>query len=259
MKIGLKIWSINEHYLEEVRRLLRNNTIDYIELFSVPNSFGDSIRHWIELKEETGVNFIIHAPHFMQGLNFAKKDAWSINEKLSKEAFSFADQLGSSYVIFHPGCNGQEEETARQISKLDDSRIVLENKPKKGIDGVIKCNGYSPELIERILIKTGCHFCLDFSHAICAANSLKQDPIQYLNEFNCLGPAMYHICDGDWQSEIDSHQNIGKGNYPFTKLVSLMDLSRPISLETQKDPEHLRDFENDVVRFQDMVKLNERK
>ena len=48
-------------------------------------------------------------------------------------------------------------------------------------------------------------FCLDFGHAVCAANNFKIEPMEFLIKMNKLSPSMYHLTDGtkvqrDWYS-----------------------------------------------------------
>src|SRR5947207_12845625 len=111
IKIGLKLWSINKNYIEQAIRLHKNSSYQYIELFSVPNSFQTHADLWIELKKSLGINFIIHAPHFAQGMNLAKAECFDNNMKLAQEALRFADALDAQYVIFHPGFGGDDDET----------------------------------------------------------------------------------------------------------------------------------------------------
>ena len=47
-------------------------------------------------------------------------------------------------IIVHGGHTGNIEETIRQVAQLNDSRIILENKPKVGINDEA-CVGWSPD------------------------------------------------------------------------------------------------------------------
>ena len=88
---------------------------------------------------------------------------------------------------------------------------------------------------------------MDIGHAICTANSLGKDPYEFVREFNKLKPLMYHISDGQIDSDLDMHLHFGDGNYDFDKIFSIIDKSKFISIETSKDSKtDLNDFEIDM-------------
>jgi len=53
--------------------------------------------------------------------------------------------------------------------------------------------------------KLGVEFCFDFGHAVCAANSLKKKPMEFIKEFLELKPRLYHLTDGFFKNEKDEH------------------------------------------------------
>ncbi|MBR2158459.1 MAG: hypothetical protein IJ964_00665, partial [Campylobacter sp.] len=61
-KIGLKLWSLNENYIEPAKELYECGKYDYIELYTVPNSL-QMLPLWQNLAKDCGVKFAIHAPH----------------------------------------------------------------------------------------------------------------------------------------------------------------------------------------------------
>ncbi len=240
-KIGLKLWSINKNYFNEAKRLFEEGFYDYIELYAVPETL-EFIDFWKELK----VPFIIHAPHYGNGLNFADPQNISKNMYLAEQAIRYADELGAEYIIFHPGIGGHIEETVRQMSRIRDPRILIENKPYLGFGNVI-CVGSQPGEIECVMNQCDVGCCLDIGHAICAANSHNVDHTTFLREFIELGPSVYHLSDGDVNSEFDSHEHLGDGNYELKELFSLLPQNSTISIESKKDSEYnLKDFEKDV-------------
>ncbi|MFA5034387.1 MAG: TIM barrel protein [Candidatus Margulisiibacteriota bacterium] len=242
---GLKLWSTNRQYLPEARRLFQKGTYQFLELYVVPETIN-TLPIWLELKNE-GVPVIIHAPHYGHGLNLAVPFAAADNQRLAGEAFRFADDLGSEIVIFHPGIGGTEAETVRQLKLLADRRIVIENKPYVTVDGQKICNGHSPEAIALIVKETGAGFCLDLGHAICSANAQRREPFAYLKEFIALKPKLFHLTDGDSQSDRDSHRHFGRGNYDLPKLLALIPAESKITVETIKsDPASLNDFVADL-------------
>ena len=146
-KIGLKLWSINENYLEEAQRLFNKGLCQYIELYVVPGRTHEFLDMWTKLE----VPYVIHAPHFEHGMNLASKECRENNKKLAEETFLFADKLNADYIIFHPGFSGEIKETLFQLKQLNDKRIVVENKPYYSLVNGIICNGYSVEDIGFIL------------------------------------------------------------------------------------------------------------
>jgi len=71
-------------------------------------------------------------------------------------------------------------------------------------------------------IGNSCGFCLDFGHAICAANTLKREPFEFINELIKLSPRVYHLTDGDYTSELDGHLHYGAGSFPLKELLTLV-------------------------------------
>lgn len=248
-KFGLKLWSVNKNYIDTAKKLYDENIYDYIELYAIPSSFDEFAPLWKSLN----IPYIIHAPHFMHGINFSFEDKLNDNMKLAYEALKYADYLNADKVIFHPGIKGDYRQTAKQIKMINDERILIENKPyhvaveteNLSLDDV--CVGYSPEQIKYIIEESGAGFCLDAGHGTCAANSLHINYIDFLKEFISLNPYMYHISDGDINGTTDKHYNIGKGSYDFNKLFSIIPENSIISVETNKNSkDNLDDFVCDI-------------
>lgn len=242
-EIGLKLWSSNKNYIQDAQRLYDNGISQYIELFAVPGTFDDVVGLWKELK----IPFIIHAPHFREGLNFARQECFENNKKLVQEALKFADVLDAQQVIFHPGVEGDIKETARQLKQLFDPRMVIENKPYCSDDGKLVCNGFAHDEIAFLIDETGIGFCLDIAHAICAANALKKEQIGFIKSFLNLNPSLFHISDNDWESVKDTHKHLGQGSFKFKEIIPLLPPGSKITLETPHDyADSLNDFELDV-------------
>ncbi len=216
LHIGLKIWSTDSMVAGEAAQLVKDGTYDYIELFSVPDSLCKHGSAWKGL----GVPFVIHAPHSMKGLNPAIKEMERENRRLAEEAFRFADSLRSEDIVFHPGTGGSVEESIRQLKGFNDDRILIENKPMKGLDGSI-CIGWSPKQVEEIITETGYRFCFDFGHAYCAAVSSMVEPMGFVGEFLKLEPALIHLTDGRTDSETDRHDRYGFGTLPLGKMLMM--------------------------------------
>lgn len=239
---GLKLWSTNKNYIQDALILFEKEVFNYIELYVKPATLVDYSKLW----EDLNIPFTIHAPHFGDGLNFSLREKHETNMKMALEAIEYADRLKAKYIIFHPGVYGNIEETIKQINELNDKRIIIENKPQLGQKDE-KCVGHTPEEIKHILKKTKCGFCLDIGHAICSANSKKINPIEYIKEFIALKPAMYHLTDGKYESQYDSHLHFTEGNYPIKDILKLIKDNSIITNEAKKDSfENLDDFISDM-------------
>ena len=258
-RYGLKLWSTNENYMKTAKELYEKQVYDYIELYAVPSSYDKYVHMWKALD----IPYIIHAPHFMHGINFSIKENEQNNIFLSYEALKFADFLQAEKIIFHPGIKGDYKETARQLKLLNDSRILIENKPKNVAvtNEYLKdddiCVGYDYKQMEYILLETNLRFCLDIGHATCAANSENKNYINVLKEFMKLNPYMFHISDGDITSNIDKHYNIGSGSYDFKTIFSLIPDDAIISVETEKNSkDNLDDFVEDIKLLKSYSQTN---
>ncbi len=240
---GLKVYSINFNYIRDAVRFYEAGLYQYIELYSVPHSYEKYIKIWKNL----GIPFVIHAPHYSDGINLAKKENRINNLALAEEAIKFADILKSKIIIFHPGVDGDIEETARQINEINDRRIVIENKPYYSNNKYSLCNGYSPEEIRFIMEKAGIGFCLDFAHCICAANAVHIDPMNYAAEFLKLKPLIFHLTDGDYTGIYDTHDHFGMGSYPLKQLTGIIPQGSMLTIETIKNSQNnLNDFAEDM-------------
>lgn len=246
MKLGLKLWSINtEFYFEEAKKLFEEGWFDYIELYVVPKTL-DTISKW----KESDIPFTLHAPHFMHGVNLAKKENETTNLEIFEEVKIFADELNTQYIVVHGGIDGSVEETTRQLKSFNEPKILIENKPYKALpnkmDGKF-CRGATIEEIEYLIKETGYGFCLDIGHSICSANSLNKEPYEYLRKFNTLKPICYHLSDNFVDSQFDKHLHFGEGNYDFKKIFGIIDTDKNIAIETNKNSnENLIDFVEDV-------------
>lgn len=243
-KFGLKLWSNNDNYLKDAVRLYEKGIYQYIELYMLPGTEKMMVEMWKGLD----IPYVVHAPHFMAGLNLAKREQKEINFKLIDETRRFADELAAEDIIVHPGIEGDIIETAQQIKEINEPRLLVENKPYYAIVDDLICNGTTPKEIEFVMKEAGIRCCLDIGHAFCAARGLKKEPMEFLEGFLNLKPEMFHLTDGDYDSVYDRHDHIGKGNYDIKKIVSLVPTGKMVTVETVKDSkESLADFEEDIA------------
>lgn len=232
INLGLKLGSKDTQCTDEILQFYEQGVFQYIELFTLCGTYDDTISYW----KQFDIPFGIHAPHSAAGLNLANVFARNINKGKIQEAIEFADTLKAKYIIFHSGVNGMLNEVIQQLSPFADERFLIENKPIRGIDGGI-CVGSVYNDLKLIIdgIGKGTGFCLDFGHAICAANTLKKDPLAFIDELRKLNPRIYHLTDGDYQSELDSHLHYGEGSFPLQKLLSFVPEDGMVTNEAKRN------------------------
>jgi endonuclease IV len=243
MQLGLKLGSTNTNYTSDILSLYENGYFQYIELFSIPGTFDDTIGYW----KQFSIPVVIHAPHSAAGMNLALKEEHKNNVKKLQETFQFANTLNAEYIIFHAGVNGTIDETIRQLFLFVDARCLIENKPVKGLNNE-KCIGSTPDEATYIMNEHKIGFCFDFGHAICAANSLKRCPLDFVDALLLLRPVMYHLTDGNYESEYDSHLHYGQGTFPIKELLMLVPDSAKLTNEAKhKSKNNLDDFKEDYL------------
>ena len=170
----------------------------------------------------SNVEIRLHAPHHLMNFNPGNKNLEAENRRIIEHVQYAADLLNAKSIVVHGGCGQGIEvlkETVRQFKLFDDKRIVVENLPVVAEEG-LKLSGNTPEEIAFVQEGCGCGFCFDFSHALCAANSLNLDVEKQLAGFFALKPDVYHICDGFVDEVEDKHLHFGDGNYPLEHFLN---------------------------------------
>lgn len=119
---------------------------------------------------------------FCARIQSGKKDHEKRNAEIYDQTKRFADELNAQYIIFHGGIDGTVEETARQLSAINDPRALIENKPFVALPnrmGGNFCRGATYDELKLIIDTAKCGFCLDVGHAVCSANSQSKDPYSF--------------------------------------------------------------------------------
>ena len=76
----------------------------------------------------------------------------------------WADKLNAKHLILHAG-HGSMQYATDLLRGLSDSRLLIENVPKVGLDGEAMI-GYSPAQIGELIRDGDMGLCLDFGHAV---------------------------------------------------------------------------------------------
>jgi deoxyribonuclease IV len=247
-KYGLKLWSNNKEVMGDVQTVIDDGIVDYLELTIVPGTYSECAKCWRDLD----VPYVLHAPHSYLGLNLSQEDRMLVNGDLIEEVESYEEALNPMFVIFHPGLNGSQDETIRQINYFKKehpemfSHALIENKPKIGLNDEL-CLGYASKHIIRITNETGTGFCCDIGHAVCSANSDAKDIFCIIDEFIDIGPSMFHLSDGYLDSNKDVHLNYGNGDYPLKSILAKIPDGSLITAETKNDfKKGLADYTEDL-------------
>lgn len=254
IKLGLKIGSKDTQYTNDILKYFNQGVFQYIELFAISDTYSDTISYW----KQFNIPFGIHAPHSAAGLNLANVSARIINKEKIQEAVRFADELKAQYIIFHSGVNGMPNEVVQQLSPFADERFLIENKPIRGIDGST-CVGSIYSDLKLIIdgIGKGTGFCLDFGHAICAARTLKKEPLEFIEELLKLKPRVYHLTDSDFNSELDSHLHYGTGTFPLKALLKLVQNGGMVTNEAKRfNNDNLSEVEADSKNLRLLIEAN---
>lgn len=224
-KLGIKIWTRdvvkNRDFFNQAVKAAKDGTFEYIELFVFPNSYKET--EAVIANEMKGCPVIIHNSHSAYGFDVGDKTALANNLRDVQDSQKFADMLGAEIIIVHAGCGDKPEnldETIRQFKIFNDERIAIENMPYLCNVSRKLLNGTFPEQIAAVQKAVGCKFCLDFSHAQCAANYYQRDFEETIRAFQALKPDMYHLCDGFRDEIYDKHLHFGEGNYDLAYLVN---------------------------------------
>lgn len=260
-KFGVKLWSRdfvkNPEFAAQSVAAVKDGHFEYIELFVLPETYDDFYQ---KIQAEfKGIDVIIHAPHSVFGLDTGDASRFEKNLADLKASRQYADLLGADIIILHPGFNEEEkylEESIRQFRLIGDKRIAVENLPTYCSSTGKTLHGTSPAQIKRIIAESSCQFCLDFSHAVCAANACGRDVVGDLTAYQQLNPVMYHLCDGNWHGDCDEHRHYGEGDYPLAKLLN--DYTAPetfITMETGHGiPSDIKPWIDDIAYLKNLLK-----
>jgi deoxyribonuclease IV len=229
-KIGFKAISADIDVIPSAQILYDNGFCDYIELYVRIDMHNHTINKWKTLN----IPYVIHGPHMADNVNLAQKVKRVQNLKGYEQAKKYADALNSEIIIVHSGNDGDINESISQVKEINDSRICIENKPKKGLNGEI-CIGHSYSEMQYIISSVGnAGFVLDMGHALYASNTHGTTWQQDIEEYLTLEPKMFHFSDGDISSEKDLHLNLSKGNFDLKNMLKKIKADSKISLETPR-------------------------
>lgn len=253
LNYGLKIWSSNKKLLKEALALYREGKFHFLELYLVPGSFSSGLSSGLsfnnqcviflprrknytlcseEIKFLKEIPITIHAPHSRHNFNIFDLDEKkkAVFENLVQKT---ADFFKAKYIVVHAGRGTSQDLFKKNMAKIQDKRILIENMTKMvwnwdGEGNFVKdevnlCFGYSREQLLFIKEQCGFDICFDFGHAIKSAPSQRIDYRAFIEDLiKELQPTYFHLCDGDTKEERDEHLNLGQGNFDLKWLKKLL-------------------------------------
>ena len=252
MKYGLKIWSIDKKELfKEAVQLFKRGKIDFIELYIVPDSFVLEKSDF--LNELKNIPIILHAPHSVHNFDVFKLDASKI-ELFKNQVIKTADFLNSKFIIVHAEAGDSQEIFKKNIKKINDKRILIENMTKIGINNELHF-GYSYKQL-KFIKDCGFNFCLDFSHAIKSAISQNLDYKEFIKKLIFeLNPSYFHICNGKMNTEKDEHMDLFDGEFDIRWIKkTLIGLKKDVYLVFET-PKGKNGLENDIKNIDYFLSL----
>lgn len=224
-RYGLKLWSIDTEMLEEAVNLVETDVFQYIELKMILGSK-------VEPFAKKDIPFVLHAPTDDDGFGIYKTKKEDIIDK----CMDWAKKLNAKHIIFHPKENFEEitkhlSTIAKINAEIQPELILIENLPMISLKNkrMPYCSSFE---IQALLQKSSLGFCFDFSHAIKTyAALMDRHGIEikyktYLGLYMDLGPAMFHICDGDVQNIYDEHKHFGDGNFDLKYIKDCIEESK---------------------------------
>ncbi|OPZ78077.1 MAG: endonuclease IV [Alphaproteobacteria bacterium ADurb.Bin438] len=248
-KFGIKAWSTNLNWIDIIADNYDKGYFAFLEFFAVPHTFNETHQKWEKIKH---IPIVIHGVHSGFKVNWADKEKEAFNRDEAHDGFLFADYFNSDTLIFHPGYEGNVDETIRQLGSYHDNRIVVENKCHICKEGKLIFRGSTPEELKQICDATGYDCCVDFAHAFCAANAKGFNGYEYIERFlNEINYRICHISDNYLDSIKDIHLGIGKGEYDFKRMLEMVKKDVYLTLETPKNT--FQDYVNDVKILRSLV------
>ncbi len=223
-KFGFKIFNSNlqnaPEFVKECADYVRQKKDMFVELMVLTDRSQSELYELKKILKDVEVR--IHCVHSSYIFDAGNKSLEKVNRQMFEYTQFAADLFNSKSIVVHSGNgHGKEylDETVRQFKLFNDKRIVVENLPYIDDNGD-DLSGSTADEIKYVMDKTGCGFCFDFSHALCAAITLGIDKEKQLKSFFDLQPTVYHMCDGDLNEAEDKHLHFGEGNYPLKHFLN---------------------------------------
>ncbi len=226
IKYGLKLWSTDAALFKEAVLLFNKKEVDFMELYIVPNYL--SLEKSDILSDLKNIPTTIHATHSAHNFDVFKLDDSKV-KFFKEQIIKTADLLNSKFIVVHAESGDSFEMFKKNIEKIKDKRILIENMPARGLENEV-CFGHSYRQLE-FIHDCGFDICLDFSHAIKSAISQNLDYKEFVKKLIfAFNPSYFHICNGKLDNEKDEHKNLFDGEFDIKWIKKNL-----LELEKEKD------------------------
>ena len=181
-------------------------------------------------------NIIVHAPYIINLANAKEETKYNFSIRFLKEEVSRWEQIGSIYMVLHPGSHvglGEEEGIKNiifglnEVNKTNNSVIILlETMAGKGTELGVNFNQLKT-IIDGIEDKSKIGVCLDTCHLNDAGYDISNFD-NVLDEFDkTIGLSYVHcIHINDSKNPLgahkDRHENIGYGTLGFNNIINVI-------------------------------------
>lgn len=216
IKPVLKLWSNNSRdwFLQSVD-LLASGRIYGVELYANVNEPFD----WETLSILKKANVVaIHAPH-----NTAWHDFW-LEEKQREDwvvTQVLANFFSVSNIIVHPARKHNYDVFSKELSRLSDKRILIENMAGCDTSGRPM---FGASFSDLEFIQKQAPICFDFEKAIKAASRFGVNYLDFIKEcLLSLQPEYGHISGGDPSNSIDEHNNLWDAQVDWLSIKKLIE------------------------------------
>lgn len=243
IKYGLKIWTNNKHIFQEAVSAYQKGSFDFLELYHNANENFD----FDDLNVLRGIPVIIHNTHDSGFHEFEignrQLDIWEKTKRL-------ADYFESPHIIVHSGKSPNFDEFQKNLEKINDSRILIENMAGLDLGGDLTF-GY--DLVQLKGIRQLKEICFDLEKAVKAACYQGIDYKKFIAEsLENLKPFYFHISGGNKDISRDEHKNLWEANFDLKWIRDeLLKISkgRDIFLAFEV-PKNKSDLENDIKNME---------
>lgn len=244
IRYGLKLWTANRDLFEEAAHLYKQGAFDFIEMYFHPAKPLDAEG----LKILSDIPFGLHAPHELDEFIFgeAELDLWRRTQKT-------ADELKAGSIVVHPGYERSIpdfETFERELSKIDESRILIENMP--GMD-TLGHHPYAHDLETLKRIRALKPMCFDLEKAVKAATFHGLDYHEYIRSgLSLLAPAYFHISGGDVSEKRAQHNDLWESDFDFAFMkreLEALPYDVRLVFETPKKGKDLRNDLDNMEHF----------
>lgn len=215
------------NYSPQAAQLLSENRIeiDYFKCPGQPDVVAKASRY-----TQVVVHFNLDAgPGNLQNVDWE-----ALTDLVDQTGTAFVNLHLAPYVSDFPGIppdNPNQAQTTRivqrmlkdlqaPIDRFGGERVIVENVPYRGANGVTLRPGVDPEIMGRLIAEADCGFLLDISHARIAAHHLGESERDYMDRLPCqrlkeLHFTGLHRIDG----RLQDHLPILESDWPVLEWV----------------------------------------